>query len=216
MRRRTTVALSGVVGSGKSSAAKLVVQELRAAGCEAEHVRFQDFTGSRSSAKATESTTESRRQEQKDAGQRWAGYARRPLTIPTAAGYVFRTVLFRRRLQRLPAETIVVFDRYFYDSLVHFDLNSAGLPLQLLVKAIPEPTVAALLLVQERTILERRNRYAEEYARQVAEAYEELPRRFPGLLVARTDEFHCVKDLADRIVADVLTKRDADDVRTRS
>ena len=77
-----------------------------------------------------------------------------------AVGYTLRTLLFRTRLNRWPKDTVLVFDRYFYDSLVHFELQGARSSLWLLMKVMPVPTVAALLLIRERTILERRPRYS--------------------------------------------------------
>lgn len=201
---RTTVALSGVVGAGKSTTAKAVVRQLRSAGYPAESVRFQDFTRlrGRRAADALSETVELDR-----AGTRWSGYERRGLSFRVAAGYALRTLVFRARLRRWSHDTILVFDRYFYDSLVHFDLPRAGLSLRLLMGVIPTPTVAALLLVRERTILERRPRYSPEYVRQATQGYEELPERIPGLLVLRTDDLApTADDVADRIVAGVLTR----------
>ena len=206
--RRTTVTLSGVVGAGKSSAAKAIVQSLRSAGFAAEHIRFQEFTGFRARP-----VTDAEPKPPGDVGRkpaadktRWKGYARRRLTARIAAGYVLRTWLFRARLRRWPKDTVLVFDRYFYDSLVHFDLSTAGIPLKVLLAAIPAPTVAALLLIRDTTILERRSRYAPEYARQAAEGYEALPERLRELLVVQTDEFASVGEVTSRIVARVLTR----------
>ena len=206
---RTTVALSGVVGAGKSTTAKAVVRQLRSAGYPAESVRFQDFTRlrGRRAADAMSSATNPETVELDRAEKRWSGYERRGLSFRIAAGYALRTLVFRARLRRWSHDTILVFDRYFYDSLVHFDLSRAGLSLRLLMGVIPTPTVAALLLVRERTILERRPRYSPEYVRQATQGYEELPERIPGLLVLRTDDLApTADDVADRIVAGVLTR----------
>jgi len=215
---RTTVALSGVVGAGKSSAAKAVVERLRSAGCRAEFIRFQDFTRLRerrvTAAVSTPSRAETR--DPDNPGIRWGGYERRGLTVRVAVGYALRTLLFRTRLNRWPKDTVLVFDRYFYDSLVHFELQGARSSLWLLMKVMPVPTVAALLLIRERTILERRPRYSPEYARLAAEGYEELPKRIPDLLVVRTDDFASVDEVAGRIAARVLTRvgRGNEQVRT--
>ena len=100
---RTTVALSGVVGAGKSSAAKAVVERLRSAGCRAEFIRFQDFTRLRERRVAAISKPQ--RAETRDPdnpGIRWGGYERRGLTVRVAVGYALRTLLFRTRLNRCP------------------------------------------------------------------------------------------------------------------
>lgn len=215
---RTTVTLSGAVGAGKSSTAKAIVDRLRSAGCPAEFIRFQDFTRlrERRSHALVSKPRRAEMEELDDPDIRWGGYQRRCLTVRVAAGYALRTLLFRTRLNRWPKDTVLVFDRYFYDNLVHFDLQGAGSSLRLLMRVLPVPTVAALLLISEGTILERRPRYSAEYAQQVAEGYEELAKRIPGLLVVRTDDLASVADVAGRIAADVLTRVDRENERVRS
>ena len=124
-----------------------------------------------------------------------------------AAGYLLRMVVFRWRLRKRPADMVLVFDRYFFDSLVHFDWDAARPLLRLLTRAIPEPGVAALLLIREPTILARRADYSAEYAHLVASGYETLPQHFPDLLVARTDDFGAVAQVAGDVVDAVLRKR---------
>lgn len=199
------VTLSGVVGAGKSTAARAIVEDLRAAGCEAVHVRFQDFIRWTNGGKAPRRRGEGCQTEdvRKDR-VRWAGYRRRRLTLRIAAGYVFRTLLFRARLRRWPRRTILVFDRYFYDSLVHFDLTRGQVALKLLLRSIPPPDQAALLMIPAPTILERRPDYAREYAEQVALGYERLAARLPGIMVVETIDFAAVNETADRIAARAL------------
>ena len=88
---RISVTLSGVVGAGKSTAAKAIVQALRSAGCPAEHIRFQEFTDVRfaslrrkESPKAQPSPTRS--------APRWTAYQRRRMTIGIAAGYLLLSI----------------------------------------------------------------------------------------------------------------------------
>ena len=203
---RTTVTLSGIVGAGKSSAAKAIVQSLRSAGYQAQHIRFQEFSDLRFARRGRNGTSKQRASPDRRA-RRWTDYQRRRMTVGMAAAYVLRTLVYRWRLRRWPADTVLVFDRYFYDSLVHFDLNGAPLLLRLLIKAIPEPAVAALLLIRAPTILARRTDYSAEYAHLVASGYEALPDRFPGLLVARTDDFGAVAQVTSDVVDAVLRKR---------
>ena len=129
---------------------------------------------------------------------------RRRLTAAITAGYVLRTMLFRFRVRRWPKETVLVFDRYFYDNLVHYDRGMIGVPLTLFTSAIPTPTLAVLLLVREPTILDRRPGYSEEYVNQLVPAYEELPHRFPGLVVMRTDDPGSIASVGCRIANRVL------------
>jgi thymidylate kinase len=206
---RLVVTLSGVVGAGKSSAATAIVRELHSAGYHATQVRFQDFIGARARGQHQASPSPAAGR----AETRWHGYRRRRLTPRLAAGHAVRTLLFRARLRRWPSDTVLVFDRYFYDSLVHFDLESAGWPLQLLLRIIPAPTISAFLLIEERTILERRPGYSKAYAEQVSAAYEVLAERFPRAVVVRTDDFHAVTDLASAIVDWILDRREAREPR---
>jgi thymidylate kinase len=207
VRPRTTITLSGIVGAGKSSAAKAIVHALRSKGLRAEHIRFQAFIalgrGKRSSSGAANGNPPLAREETRT---RWETYDRRRLTPGIAAGYVARTLLFRARLRRWPTDTVLVFDRYFYDSLVHFDLEAGGRPLKVLMQAIPEPTTAALLLIRPATMLERRSHYSGEYVRQATASYAALPQWFPDLHVLQSDDFASVTDVSDEIVANVLSK----------
>jgi len=209
-RSRTMVALSGCVGAGKSTAAKAIVQSLRAAGHPAEYVRFQEFTKLRPNAAARPDATRPAAATPDPNGSadesRWIGYRRRRLTTDVTTGYVLRTLIFRSRLRRWPRETVLVFDRYFYDSLAHFDLDRGGLPLKLLMKAIPAPSIGALLFVREGTLLERRSNYSAEYAQEIVHGYQQVAERVPGLLVVPTDDFASVGDVAGRIVADVRAR----------
>ena len=205
MSKRMTVTLSGVVGAGKSTTAQAIVQALRAGGLSAEHIRFQEFTQLRVASReprgrdatpAPASSPGSGRQE-----TRWTGYRRRRLSVGVAAGYAMRVLVYRWRLARIPPGTVAVFDRYFYDSLAHYDLEAAGWPLKVLLKAIPRPTVATLLLAEETTILRRRAHYSREYAHEVARSYEQLPLYLPNLQVARTDAFDALGPVVARAVA---------------
>jgi thymidylate kinase len=202
---RLVVTLSGVVGAGKSSAATAIVRELHSAGYQATQVRFQDFIRARAGGQHRAAPSPAAPQ----AETRWHGYRRRRLSPRVAAGHAFRTLLFRARLRRWAPDTVLVFDRYFYDSLVHFELESAGWPLHLLLRAIPAPTISAFLLIKETTILERRPRYSKEYAQQISAGYEALAERFPRAVVARTDDFQAVPDLASAIVARILERSKA-------
>lgn len=211
MSGRIAVTLSGIVGAGKSTAAKEIVRSLRSAGCPAEHVRFQDFVAlrarPRSSGGAPGAGPANEGAPRHNEGRaRWDGYRRRRLTARIAVGHLLRTLLYRVRLLRWPRETVLVFDRYFYDSLVHYDVSAGGAWLRLLIGAIPAPTVAGLLLIGEATVLERRADYSREYARSVVEGYERLPAHFPNLLVVRSDDFDLVGQLSNRIVATVLQR----------
>lgn len=205
MRERTVITLSGVVGAGKSTAAKEIVTRLRAAGREALHVRFQEFVRVRG-----ERRHDSRpgRDEQGEGSEnrriRWGGYRRRRLSLRITAGYILRTMLFRARMRRWPTGTILVFDRYFYDSLVHFDLDAAPVATRLLLRAIPVPSRAAIMVIPAGIIQERRPTYAPEYAKQVAHGYRALAARLPQVTVVDTGDFAALREMVTQVTAAIM------------
>jgi thymidylate kinase len=201
---RTVIALSGVVGAGKSTAARQIVAGLRAAGFEARHLRFQDFIRlSTSRQRARGAEVEVHQAGSAPGAVRWRAYRRRRLSMRVAAGYLLRTLMFRVKIRLLPRRTILVFDRYFYDSLVHFDLDAADRATRLLLRAIPSPSRAVVLIISPDIIKQRRPDYSPEYARQVAEGYEALVGRLPGVVIVQTGSVDAVDDLASRIVSGI-------------
>ena len=184
---RVIVTLSGIVGAGKSSVARSVVDLLRSAGHPVAYVRFQDFAGLGRRRRNEPGSVAPAGGAPEAAAQRGAGYRRRRLSPVAAAGYALRTAVFRLRLATWPANTVLVFDRYFYDSLAHFELVPHGRAQRFLMRMIPVPSVAALLMVDEATARIRRPRYAEAYIKGVLAGYGELRDRLPGALLVRTD-----------------------------
>ena len=210
MAARVIVSLSGAVGSGKSTTARAVVELLRAQGRPAEHVRFQDFVPLRLRTERRRALRPQRTGEGgsliRPEGTRRHDYRLRPLTLSVTAAYLLRSIFFRVALRRWPKETILVFDRYFYDSLVHFDLDRAGLLLEVLRRTLPAPAVAGLLLIPEETLRQRRSHYSADYARLATTAYERLAARFVWLIAIRTSAGMPVVD-ATRLVNELLEKR---------
>jgi ABC-type dipeptide/oligopeptide/nickel transport system ATPase component len=201
MSARSVIALSGVVGSGKSSTAKAVVALLHEKGRRAAYVRFRDFISLRARSAATPADL-APAGEGPD-GQRWQEYRRRPLTLVMTLAYLVRSLLFRIRVRRWPPSTVLVFDRYFYDSLAHFDLGEAGFRLRLLQWAIPAPTVAAVLVIPESTILDRRPTYSADYARLVTDGYTQVCERFERLLKIEGTDAHSVQGQAMFVVREL-------------
>jgi thymidylate kinase len=198
---RTVIALSGVVGAGKSTAARQIVAGLRAAGFEARHLRFQDFI--RLSNGRPRAAGMGAPDAAVPGAVRWRAYRRRRLSMRVAAGYLLRTLLFRVKIRLVPRHTILVFDRYFYDSLVHFDLDAADKATRLLLRAIPSPSRAVVLIIPPDVIKQRRPDYSPEYARQVAEGYDALVDRLPRVVTVQTDSPGAAEDLASRIVSGI-------------
>ncbi len=81
----------------------------------------------------------------------------------------------------------MVANRYFYDNLAHYDLDTPRrAPLRgLLARLMPRPDVAILLLASPETIAARRSNYSREYVDAVEDAYRRLPDWFPQLIVDR-------------------------------
>jgi thymidylate kinase len=213
MAARVIVSLSGAVGSGKSTTSRAVVELLRAQGRPAEHVRFQDFVALRFLIDRRRAPRPERGGNggslSRSEGTRRHDYRLRPLTLSVTAGYLLRSMLFRVALRRWPKETILVFDRYFYDSLVHFDLERAGLLLEVLRLAIPVPSIAGLLLIPEQTLRDRRSYYSADYARLATIAYERLAARFVWLVAIRTSAGMPFVD-ASKLVGGLLEQRPND------
>ena len=183
------VTVSGMVGSGKSTAARHVVAALERNGVAAETLRFQSLAGfgplaSRRNpavSTAASGTGASR-------GVRWAGYRRRRLTPWRTLGYIGRIAAFRIFRLRYRSRAIVL-NRYFYDSLVHYRLQSRGerMMAALLAGLIPRPDVAILMTASLDTIRTRRPEYSAEYLASVHDGYNELKVRFPDLIDISSD-----------------------------
>jgi thymidylate kinase len=192
------VTVSGIVGGGKTTTAKIVTERLRHNAIEPVEVwnfrRLACFA--RLSRRAPDSL------DGFDAvapAQRGVNYAPRTFTAALAVGYAVRIVSFRRyRFRR--RGTHHVCNRYFYDNFAHFALRTRRerFWLALLRFLIPTPDLAILVVASPSTISHRRSNYAPEYLSAVAAAYERLPGLFPELRTVSTDS-----DDATALVSDL-------------
>jgi len=184
------VTVSGMVGSGKSTAVAHIVALLRKEGLpNAEALNFRSlpcFGRSRDTERRGDPLSAAA-DSQPDA-QRGRGYRRRRLTALLAVGYISRSVAFR--LYRRRHRGAHVCNRYFFDSFSHFELESRGerMWLGLLRLSLPRPDLAILLVASPDTIARRRPNYSNGYLSQVQMAYARLPTLFPELEVLSTDE----------------------------
>jgi len=193
------VTVSGIVGSGKTTTAKLLADALRNRGIEPVEVwNFRSlpcFTWSGGQQPRSMDRLDAR------AGSaRGLNYTRRPLTAILAAGYAVRILSFRwyRFTHR---DSHHVCNRYFYDNFAHFELGSRSERLwaALLRWLIPRPDLAILLVASTDTIAQRRGNYSAEYLSEVMAAYARLPRLFPQVQTVATDNeasFARVNELA--------------------
>jgi thymidylate kinase len=185
--QRMLVTISGMVGSGKSTAAARAMELLQGEGLDVESWRFQSlpiFSRGTSARSASQSSRES-----SPAHERWAGYTRRRLTARLAAGQLVRALIFRIYRRTRPHGRHQVCSRYFYDSFVHYTLSTPTerFYARLIRRCIPAPDLALLMVASPETIRARRPRYSSAYVTQVWEAYQTLPQLFPGLIAISTN-----------------------------
>lgn len=183
------VTVSGMVGSGKSTTATHVVSLLRKGGhltAEAWNFRalpcfqWRQRTARRSEPGKDEAAAIS--------PMRWTGYRLRRLTFTVTAGYAVRMLAFRLYRRRHGAGPHVC-NRFFYDSIAHYELRTPleRLWLRLLRWTMPRPDLAILMTASPSTIRSRRPTYSDEYLQAVWRAYHTLPQHFPELVVVSTD-----------------------------
>ena len=193
MARPFVVAVSGMVGSGKSTVLKRILDLLQREGVPSAAWQFQRlpcFTFRFSSRAGGERTSAPTVDRTVPTQQRGRGYRRKELTARVTAGYLLRIAAFRLYRRWPRRETWAVSNRYFYDNLAHYEITSrrAMFFRRILAASIPRPDVAILLTAGQATLAARRPNYADEYLVAVGEGYERLRGIFPGLLEFRTDE----------------------------
>jgi hypothetical protein len=178
------VTVSGLVGSGKTTVARHLVQVLKSQHVTATLWNFRSLPcfhplGRSPRPETTGSTRIGR----------GGGYRLRRLTARTTLGYIVRILAFRVYLFRHRSTTHKVSNRYFYDNLVHFTLEGARerFYLSRLSRLIPKPDVAILVLASIETTASRRPSFAIEYVSALHGSYVALSRRFPHLVVVVTE-----------------------------
>jgi hypothetical protein len=181
------ITISGMVGSGKSTAASRVVEFLRQAGLDAHPHRFRFLDLPGFEKKRADNSNSSGRAD-RERSSRGSGFRVRRLTASRFAGYAVRVVSFRLSSFGSPTRCDVL-DRYFYDNFVQYSLTSPAerLYLRLLRRLIPKPDAAILLIASDATISMRRPNYIAEYVATAGRRYRDLPLLFPNLVTIRTD-----------------------------
>ena len=180
------ITVSGMVGSGKSTAVRTVAEICQRAGRESRSVRFRSIglLGKETSLKAV-----SKGPGGENRGARWRGFQRRTLTARIALGYAVRVVAFRVFGPRRSGPECLILDRYFYDSFVHYRLETdlERWYVRMLRRLIPVPDVALLLQASADVLAARRPEYALEYMSSAGRGYDDLAGQFPDLVPVRTD-----------------------------
>jgi thymidylate kinase len=200
------VTISGMVGAGKSSGEGRIVRLLRREGVPVVSWRFRTlpcFSFPFGSSQRPDASGE-----RPPRTVRGRGYKRRPLTLGATAGYLGRMAAFRiYRRWRQPAGWTLC-NRYFYDSLTHFDLDvpEARKYLSALRWFMPRPDLALLFVASPAVIAERRPLYTAEYLEQVGQAYSRLTATFPELVVVNSDPDQQGHADVDRLVEEFLRR----------
>lgn len=186
------ITVSGMVGSGKTTAAGQIQRILEDNGRQVVMWRFQSlpcFSFLRRDARKSGPAGDQKGGPAGDqASRRWTGYRRRKLTLRAAAVYGIRIVAFRAYHAWKSPETCVV-NRYFYDNFAHYELRSSfeRALAAVLKRAIPVPDLAILVVASRDVIVARRPQYSPEYVSSLHDAYGVLAQRFSELTEISTD-----------------------------
>jgi thymidylate kinase len=190
------ITFSGIVGSGKSTNAKQAHRFLQEAGYPAVYLRFRFLKAQRILRALLENEQHAAPPAREKAkSQRAAPSLRRQaiikLTLARTLGYLWRISMFRIFAAIRLRRKIIILDRFYYDSLVHYSLTGRRerFYLWLLKIALPVPTLALMLTARPQTILRRRPNYEGAYVRKLYRNYQQMAREFPHLIVLQTDSF---------------------------
>jgi hypothetical protein len=203
------ITVSGMVGSGKTTAVRGIDSFAKARGLVTHAHRFQSLPcinlRPRGGSDEPKSSTVAGRHKQAAPATRWAGYARKRLGIIAVAVFVARILAFQiyRRTVWKAAECHVL-NRYFYDSLSHY---RPGSPLErmyyrLVLALIPRPDLAILVTASPATIAARRPAYADAYLELVGESYRQLASHVLDLVELSTE----TDAAAERLTAILQTR----------
>jgi thymidylate kinase len=189
-RRAVLVTVSGIVGSGKSTTARTIVDTVTQGGKRTAtlwHFRnlpcFRFTTGPGGGRRSQPDKRYTESEDRPD-------YRPRRLSATRAIGYLGRILLFRAFLARhAHSADVIVTNRYFYDNLAHFNLSTwrERVYARALGAFIPVPDIGLLLVASPKIIAERRPTYSADYVEKVGEGYRRLPDFFPRLVTVHTD-----------------------------
>ncbi|NUO80109.1 hypothetical protein HUU05_08535 [candidate division KSB1 bacterium] len=209
------VTFSGMVGSGKTTNAKKTLRWLCARGYQPYYLRFR-FINWRSLFR-TPAVTPWREQEGAATPPKQQTppptellrhlAAGKRLSFPFFVGYLLRIVRFRLFVALHHRRHLLVLNRYFYDSFMHYRIASARERkyLRWLMKAAPKPDLAILLVLRPETSRRRRSAYVLEELRQVAENTAELQNYASHLRVIATDNLSTVDREVEKELRAVFT-----------
>jgi hypothetical protein len=188
------ITVSGMVGSGKTTAVRGIASFAKARGLVTHAHRFQSLPcinlRPRRGSGEPNSRTVAGGPKQAAPATRWAGYARKRLGLIAVAVFVARILAFRiyRRTAWKAAECNVL-NRYFYDSLSHYHPRSSleRMYYRLILALIPRPDLAILVTANAPTIAARRPAYAKAYIDLVGDSYRHLASQVHDLIELSTE-----------------------------
>lgn len=187
MKAPVLVTVSGMVGTGKTTAVKRILAVVERQGVEASHWRFQRLPCI--TLRPAPKRVAPARGPKFDGIERGRGYRPRPLTAVRALGQVVRIIAFRIFRRWPPSRAWAVSNRYFYDSFAHYDLDlGAGrFYARVLARLVPKPDLAFLMVASPQTLAARRPQYSAEYITTLERAYRQLRQIFPHLIEVNTE-----------------------------
>ncbi len=195
------ISISGMVGSGKSTAAAFIVEQLAEAGLQPQYLRFRylklfAFPRPGRTGPPREDGAQGKRTE-----IRASTFALRRLTASRALGYAARIIAFRFSGVGAGSRCDVL-DRYFYDNFVQYKLTGPieRIYVRVLRGLIPKPDVAILLLASPETLSRRRPNYARDYLVLASGRYGKLAGVFPNLVTVSTDPGRSPNDELQRVI----------------
>jgi thymidylate kinase len=183
------ITVSGIVGSGKSTLADQVADIAAKRGITAHQLNFRALPCFRWLSPGRSGSTPVSAPQKQEQPLRWPNYRRRRLTARAALVYLARVLAFTLYRVSWKADDWYICNRYFFDSLAHFELStrSEHAWLRFLRRLIPRPDLAVLAVASPDEIARRRPQYSAEYLTQVGQAYASIQAWFPNLVEVRTD-----------------------------
>ncbi len=210
------VTFSGMVGSGKTTNAKKTLRWLCAQGYEPYYLRFRFInwrsvwrTPATSPWRERESPNSARKSQPAASGEARPAETHKPLTFALVVGYLLRIVQFRLFMWRHHRSHLIVLNRYFYDSFMHYRCDSPREQkyLRWLMRAVPQPDLSILLVVRPETAQRRRPAYAFEALRQLSENTTQLQNLAPHIRVVATDNLSTVDRQIEKELRAVFKNR---------